>query len=253
LSKLADTLSSLGQTDPAPIGFGQPQNRSKTPLILLAGRTGRDEPPLDVLGALDLLVFDVATFETPKPPDDLKGLWGVALSSAELESLDALKEAGCHFVLIQSGEASSVILRDDGMDRGYVAPAEMTDRRARAIEDMPFEFLVIRQESGSSLATVEDLISLQETMSLFNMHVFLEVGQLPPVEALEALRDLPVSAVLFDADNADVQELTNLREAIAKLEQREDRGKRLPTAPLTLGRGTNTAQPDYDGDDWEDD
>ena len=253
MSKLAETLSRLGQTDAARIGFGQPQSRSKTPLILTAGKTSRNEPPREVVETLDVLVIDGDISGTPKPPDGWKGIWGVALSSSDSATLDALKEAGCEFVLVQSGEAGSVILRDDGMDRGFVAPDEMSDRRARAIEDMPFEFIVVRQDDRSNLATVADVIDLQETVSLFNMHVFLEVSQLPPVESLQALRDLPVSAVLFDADTVDSQELTQLREAIAKLEQREDRSKRVPTLPMALDRGTVANQPDYDGDDWEDD
>lgn len=239
--------------DPARIGFGQQQVRSKTPLILLVGKTSRSAPPAGVAGALDLIVFDGDSPSPPEPPDEWDGIWGVALSQSGHEALDALKEAGCQFVLIRSGEAAPVLLRDDGMDRGYVAPGEFTDRRARAIEDMPFEFIVVRQAEGSNLATVADVITLQETVSLFNMHVFLEVAQLPPAEALEALRDLPVSAVLFDVDAVDAGELTQLREAIAKLEQREDRSKRVPTLPMTSDRGPMATQPDYDGDDWEDD
>ena len=239
--------------DPARIGFGQQQVRSKTPLVLLAGKSNPNGPPAGVAGALDLIVFDGDGPSPPKPPENWDGIWGVALSQSGPEALDALKEAGCQFVLIGSDQAAPVLLRDDGMDRGYAAPGELTDRRARAIEDMPFEFVVISLANGSNLATVADVITLQETVSLFNMHVFLEVAQLPPVEALEALRDLPVSAVLFDTDNVDAGELTQLSEAIAKLEQREDRGKRVPTLPMTSDRGPMATQPDYDGDDWEDD
>ena len=253
MSKLADTLSRLGQTDPARIGFGRQQSRSKTPLILLAGRTSRNEFHGEVAGALDLIVFEGDGAGIPKPPDDWNGIWGVALARAGSEALDALKEAGCQFVLISAETAGSVVLRDDGMDRGFAVNGDLTDRRARAIEDMPFEFIVVQHDEGSSLASVADIIALQETFSLFNMHVFLEVSKLPSVDALEALRDLPVSAVLFDADSADPTELAQLRDAIAKLEQREDRGKRVPTLPMTRDHGTIPSQPDYDEDDWGDD
>ncbi len=253
MSRLADTLSRLGQTDPARIGFGQQQSRSKTPLILLAGRTSRGEAPGDVAGALDLIVFEVDGAVIPKPPDEWKGAWGVSLAHAGSEVLDALKEAGCQFVLISSESADSVVLRDDGMDRGFAVSGELNDRRARAIEDMPFEFIVVHHDDGPSIETVAGVIALQETVSLFNMHVFLEVSKLPPAEALEALRDLPVSAVLFDADGVDVKELIRLRDAIANLEQREDRGKRVPTLPMTREHGTIPTQPDYDEDDWGDD
>ncbi len=239
--------------DPARIGFGRQQSRSKTPLILLAGKTNRNEPPGEVARALDLLVFDGDDSGPPKPPEDWDGIWGVAVTNTDSAALDAFKEAGCQFVLIRTGAAGPVVLRDDGMDRGFAAPGDLTDRRARAIEDMPFEFIVIRHDGGSSLATVANIIALQETVSLFNMHVFLEVEELPPVDALEALRDLPVSAVLLDADSTDPGELTQFRDAIAKLEQREDRGKRVPTLPATLDRGTISAHPDYDGEDWGDD
>ena len=253
MSRLADTLSRLGQTDPARIGFGQQQSRSKTPLILLAGKISRGEAPGEVAGALDLVVFEVDGAVLPKPPDDWKGAWGVSLARADTETLDALKEAGCQFVLISAETAGSVVLRDDGMDRGIAVSGELTDRRARAIEDMPFEFIVIQHDAGSSIETVAGVIALQETVSLFNMHVFLEVSKLPSSDTLEALRDLPVSAVLFDADGADVKELAQLRDAIAKLEQREDRGKRVPTLPMTREHGTLPTQPDYDEDDWGDD
>ncbi len=253
MSRLADTLSRLGQTDPARIGFGQQQSRSKTPLILLAGRTSRGQIPGDVAAALDLIVFEVDGAVIPKPPDDCKGAWGVSLARAGSEALDALKEAGCQFVLIRDETAGSVVLRDDGMDRGFAVTGELTDRRARAIEDMPFEFIVIQHDGGSSLETVANIIALQETVSLFNMHVFLEVSNLPSADALEALRDLPVSALLFDADSVDLKELAKLRDAIANLEQREDRGKRVPTLPMTREHGTIPTQPDYDEDDWGDD
>ena len=239
--------------DPARIGFGRQQSRNKTPLILLAGRLGRNTASPEVIRALDLLVFDGDGSGPPSPPEDWAGIWGVSVSNADSDALDALKEAGCQFVLIQTGEAGSVALRDDGMDRGFVVSGELTDRRARAIEDMPFEFIVIQHDGGSSLDNVGGIITLQETVSLFNMHVFLEVSELPPVDALEALRDLPVSALLLDADSADARELTQLRDAISKLEQREDRGKRVPTLPMSLDRGSIATNPDYDGEDWGDD
>ena len=239
--------------DPARIGFGRQQSRNRTPLILLAGRSSRDKASREVVGALDLIVFDGDDSGPPNPPDDWNGTWGVTLSHADSETLDALKEAGCQFVLIQTGETGSVALRDDGMDRGLVVTGELTDRRARAIEDMPFEFIVIRHDGGSNLARVADVIDLQETVSLFNMHVFLEVTELPPVDALEALRDLPISALLFDAGSADSRDVTQLRDAISELEQREDRGKRVPTLPMTREHGTIPTQPDYDEDDWGDD
>ena len=187
--------------DPARIGFGRPQSRNKTPLILLAGRSSRNTASREVVGALDLLVFDGDGSGHPGPPEDWDGIWGVSVSNADSEALDGLKEAGCQFVLIQTGEAGSVALRDDGMDRGLVVAGDLTDRRARAIEDMPFEFIVIQHDGGSSLDKVAGIIALQETVSLFNMHVFLEVSELPPVDALEALRDLPISAVLLDTDS----------------------------------------------------
>ena len=239
--------------DPARIGFGRQQSRNKTPLILLAGRSSRNKVSRDVVGALDLLVLDGEDSGPPSPPEDWNGIWGVSVSNADSEALDALKQSGCQFVLIQTGEAGSVALRDDGMDRGLVVAGEPTDRRARAIEDMPFEFVVIQHDGGSSLDNVAGVIDLQETVSLFNMHVFLEVSELPPVDGLEALRDLPISAVLLDTETVDAQELAQLREAIAKLEQREDRGRRLPTLPMNVDRGTMSTHPDYDGEDWGDD
>ena len=135
-----------------------------------------------------------------------------------------------------------------------VVAGDLTDRRARAIEDMPFEFIVIQHDGGSSLDNVAGIIALQETVSLFSMHVFLEVSELPPVDCFGGparFADIGRATRRRHRRRTGIDSTT--RDAISKLEQREDRGRRVPTLPTNLDRGTISAHPDYDGEDWGDD
>ncbi len=249
MSKLIDTLSNLGMAEPAPIGFGQQQTRQKIPLMLIVGKTARKKPLAKVAKSLDALLAD-GDLDIDQSPSGWKGIWGAALSNASPEGLDSLKEAGCDFVLVESGEAASLILRDDGMSRGLTLQHELTDRKARAIEDMPFEFLLIRAPDPSAPLTVEGVIELQETVSLFTKNIFLEVERLPDENELEALRDLPISALVINADQSDPKELENLRDAIKNLDPRERSEERSPLLPTAAGGVTGFGHPDYEEDDW---
>ncbi len=253
MNKLSDSLSKLGMVEPARIGFGQPRERKVVPLVLLAGRTARKRRPARLAETLDALVVEGDHKSAVNRASGWKGCWGASLKDASPEGLDALKEAGCDFILVESGGASPAILRDDGMSRGLVLPDELTDRTARAIEDMPFEFLVMRQTAEPGPLTVTGMIGMQETVSLFTKHIFLKVERLPGKSELEALKDLPVSALLLNADRADAAGLKALHAAIKEMKPRERREERRPLLPLPTSSGMALSNTEYDDDDWGDD
>ena len=253
MSKLSDSLSKLGMAEPARIGFGQPRGRKTVPLVLIAGRTARKRRAAGLADALDALVVEGDCKAAVNRASGWKGCWGASLKDAGPEELDALKEAGCDFVLVESCDAAAAILRDDGMSRGLVLPDELTDRTARAIEDMPFEFLVMRRTAEPGPLTVSGMIALQKTVSLFTKHIFLEVEHLPDKSDVDALKDLPISALLLNVDRTGAAVLKELHAAIGELKPRERKEERRPLLPLPTSGGMTLSNTEYDDDDWGDD
>ena len=253
MSKLTDGLARLGHTAPARLGFGPASQRERTPVMLLVGvsppgKTARGE----VANSLDVLLVASAD-GSPATKTPAEGVWGAVVSRSSAEELDALKEAGCDFILIESEDAPGILLRDDGMPRGYVLQGEVSDARARALEDSPFEFLMVDAEGTSWPLTVGQALKLQDRVSSVGKHIFLHVKELPTEADLPVLRDMPVSALVFDAAKVDSEQLKTLRSAIAELPPRKHRHEHHALLPHNGGGGGGRVEPDHDDGDDEDD
>ncbi len=256
MSKLSETLSNLGQALPARLGFGQPRERKRNPVILLVGlvdTTGKTSP--------NVAMFDIALTRAKKggrpattaPSGGEK--WGTALSDCTKGDLEALKESRGDFVLIESETAPATALRDEDLGKGFVVPLQLTDERAHAIEDLPFDFLLLRGAAPQWPLTVGQVISLQEKVSLFSKHIFLELDVLPPVDDLSTLRDMPISGLVIEASRHTEKEISDLKEALAALEPRKPRSEHLAVLPGGQSNGTSghSHEPDEPDDDEFDD
>jgi hypothetical protein len=257
LSKLGDTLSNLGHAAPLKLGFGQIQERTRNPVILIVGVADSPARLGPAVAQADVVLLRSRKGGKPatvKP--DTKGLWGAALSDCTPEDLDALKESGCDFILVESESAPGITLRDDGLARGFVLPGQVSDARAHAIEDLPFDFLLVRDAAPEWPLTMGQILALQEKVSLFSKHMFLEVTEPPAEEDLELLRDMPISGLVFDLATQDAAKLETLKTAIAGLEPRKPRGEHVAVLPASMqansaSRHTHEPEPDHEDDDDE--
>ena len=194
----------------------------------------------------------------PVPPtgtlDALKGsTWGVGGCIGAPDDLDALKDAGCDFILVAGDDAPGTVLRDDGMARGFTIQPGLSEERARAVEDLPFEFLVVEVGEESWPITLAVLMRLQGTVSMVSKHILLRVSQLPPADNLALLRDMPVSGLLVDMSAVDEAALAEGRKALDDLEPRRPRQPLEQTSALVPPPGvTALASADSGGDeDWD--
>lgn len=178
-------------------------------------------------------------------------MWGASLSSCTQEQLEALKEAGCDLVVVESDSAPGLVFRDDGMAKGYVLPPELSDHRMRAVDDLAVDVLLVRPGNESWPISVGGALDIQETVSAFSKHVFLQLNNLPPTSELELLRDMPISAIVVDLKKVDPGELAELKKAISTLEPRKQRHEH--SALLPAGGGNSRPQSDPDDDDDDDD
>ncbi|MSQ08906.1 MAG: hypothetical protein EXR44_06370 [Dehalococcoidia bacterium] len=254
MSKLSDRLTNLGQAVPQKMGFGQVREKKRNPVVLIVGvveSNGKTGPAGEFADIFLLRSKKGGKPATVKP--DREGLWGVAISDCTVGDLASLKEAGCDFILIESESASGAALRDDGLGRGFVVPDGVTENRAHAIDDLPLDYLLLRGLSSKWPVTVGGALDLQEKVSMFTKHIFLEINAAPSKEDLELLRDMPVSALVVDLGVQDAQELQALKKAISELEPRKQRSELVAVLPANM-QSSSTAhshdpEPDHQDDD----
>ena len=260
MSRLTDQLATLGQVSRPTMGFGRAGHARHNAAMLLITQAQASHPrsQLEEVGPfVDAFVLDAAA-GSPVPPaatlDALEGkTWGISGCGAASDDLDALKTAGCDFILIAGDDTPGAVLRDDGMERGFTIQPGLSEERARALEDLPFEFVVLEARDESWPISLAGLMRLQETVSMVNKHIFLRVSQLPPADDLALLRDMPVSALLVDLSAVDRAAMSAEREALDGLEPRKPR-QPLEQTPM-LGPQPGLAAPsgaDSGGDeDWD--
>ncbi|MFW6174161.1 MAG: hypothetical protein ACOC5K_00075 [Chloroflexota bacterium] len=256
MSKLTDKLHELGRAQSAPIGFGPRRQETRKPSMLVIGSIPAEKLSGDGLSEkLDaVIVTDAESLAGGgSAPGPLEGKhWGVALSDASGEQLDALKEAGCDFVLAADENGPAVLLREDDMSRGMETNLELSEDRARALECLPTDFLTLETPDELWPLKLSGLIRLQSVIGLVSKHILLRVDHAPAPDELAVLRDLPVDALIFDLERIQAGEIASARERIEALPPRKPRsteGRRDAVLPSSHGSANDE---DWDDDDDDD-
>ena len=253
MSEFSDRLSNLGQSAPLKLGFGQLHERKRNPVMFIVGLLDAAGKGGGALEHADIALLRARKGGRPATAvPDGAGLWGVSLSDCTAADLGSLKESGCDFMLIESDSAPGITLSDDGLGRGMVLPADLTEPRARAIEDLPFDFLLVRGMDLEWPLTVAQVVAVQEKVSTFSKHIFLEIAQPPDAADLPLLRDMPVSGLVLDLASQDAGKLEALKKAIAELEPRKQRTEHVALLPSSMAASisghSHEAEPDEDDD-----
>ncbi len=253
MSNFSERLSSLGQTAPAKMGFGASAARAKNPVMLVIGRVGKGVKDSD---AVDLLLRDSGTGSKEDGPD-----WGLVVDGNTAIDAEALEKDGCHFLLISSEDAPAEVLLAEELGLGIQVTDGLPEHRIRAIEDGPFNFLLYKPDAVSWPLTVGSVLKLQDLISSFSKHIFLELpadAKMPGKKDLEVLKNLPISAIVVDLGKAKPADASKMKDAIGELEPRKpsNKGERSPMVPFA-GRGApeeveTGGDEGFDDDDWED-
>ena len=124
MSKLLDLLEKAQTTTPG-IGFAASRQSASTPSLALIGRItaielrespGAADSPADAL----LVTLDPSDgASVGRVGEVLKDrLWGARVGSASLDDAQALKDAGCDFVVFDAEGTSASLLNDDDSGQG---------------------------------------------------------------------------------------------------------------------------------------
>ncbi len=256
LAKLIERLHELGKSEPLPIGFGRPaEPKRKRALLVIGEASPRQIKSLLSNGAIEhldaVLVAGLPSDKDAKSLGDF--LWGARLSTVDEKGLDELKESGCDFILVESEDVTAAVLRDDGMARGKELPLDVTERQARVLEDLPFDFLTLKYDIRPDKLTLAELLEFQAAVSMVGKHIVLEVSELPSESELNLLRDLPVDAVIVPAGELTATQGKSIREAIDAIEPRKPRSHHDEPAIAQSGKPVVDAEGHGDGFEEDDD
>lgn len=255
MSKISERLTKLGQTERSGFGFGARAASTKIPVILIAASIAKPADAKDLDADLFVLNSDSNGAPQTKAVDGAD-IWGVTVSGGSAEDLDKAIEAGADFVVAEGESAPGAALRDDDAGKGYVVAKDISEDRAKAINAGPFDFLILDGTELKLPLSVGSVLDIQEQLARYSQHIFLSVSEIPDQVNLELLRDVGISALLYDSKSTSSKDLKSLRESIDKLEPKKQKS----AAGATLPRpGESTPQEDdsdehdhdHDEEDWE--
>jgi hypothetical protein len=183
-------------------------------------------------------------------------IWGISVYGGSAKEIDAAVEAGADFVVAEGESAPGAALRDDDTAKGFVVAQDVTEDRANAIEAGPFEFLILDGTDLKLPLNVGTVLDIQEQLARYSCHIFLKVTAVPDQLNLELLRDIGISALIYEGGSISEEDLASLRKVIDLLEPKKQKSSAGATIPRA---GESTAQDeenhdhdhDLDDDDWE--
>ncbi len=243
MSKISERLTNLGQTEKSGLGFGARAASAKIPVILVGVSIAE---PGDAKGLeADLYVLAAGPKGVAQStPIDNVDIWGVAVASGTAKEIDAAVEAGADFIVSEGESAPGAALRDDETGKGFVVNSDISEDRSKAIDSSPFDFLILDGSDISFPLNVGGVLDIQEQLARYSRHIFIQITKIPDQNDLELLRDIGVSALLYDVNSASKSDLKSLRKAIGQLEPKKQKSS--ADAVLPQHSGDTSARDDED-------
>ena len=255
MSKISERLTKLGQTERSGFGFAAKAASTKIPVILV-GVTVTDSAAAKGIEA-DLFVLSPDSTGAPQAtPIEGADIWGAAVSGGTSKDIDATVESGADFVLVEGESAPGSALRDDETSKGFVVENDVSENRTKAINSSPFDFLILNGNDLTLPLNVGSVLDVQEELAKYSQHIFLSVSEIPDQENLELLRDIGISALIYDGKTTVSADLASLRKTIEQLEpkkQKSNAGATLPRSGESFAPEEDHEDHDHsdDDDDWE--
>ena len=257
MSKLQDRLERAASGPSRPLGFSFGNRESLPPLVIVTRvtsgtlKTAENAQKGAVKGGAEFILVDGAA-AAKSPPKTGDTPWGARVDGLTEKELGALREAGCDFLFVSLGETPVRLLNDESLGYFGVVPADLDERRLRAIERLPFEGNVVEAETGDSL-TVGLALEYAAAASRLSGHLLARVSLSWGTGEMEQLRDMGFGGVIVEvADARQAAKVADLREAIMGVpaQSRRRRGRASARVPQMVDGAA--APPPDEGDDDDD-
>jgi len=255
LSKISERLTKLGQTERSGFGFGAKAASTKIPVILIGVTVTNAAEAKGIDADLFVLSADSKGAAQATPIDGAE-IWGASVSGGTSKDIETAVEAGADFILVEGESTPGSALRDDDTSKGFVVGNDVSEDRTKAINAGPFDFLILDGTDLKLPLNVGSVLDIQEDLAKYSQHIFLSVSAIPDQENLELLRDIGISALIYDGNTAVNADLTSLRKVIDQLEpkkQKSNAGATLPRAGESSVQEDDHEEHDHsdDDEDWE--
>lgn len=259
MSKFVERLRRAAEGAAQPMGFS-PVVRQRVPPLVLAAHLPRLDGALAAAAArhgAEFLLFSTedGRFPGSLPPSGIgETPWGVRLPSLAADQHQALKEAGCDFVLIDCAETPARLLAEEEMAVVAAVSLEAEDRWLRAVDQLPFAAILIEAEAPEEL-TVRRLLEYAAVASGLGQSLVAPASSRWGCPEMEQLREIGISGLVMKVTGeGDLGGLQALQNAVlglpARPKRREGRSHaRLPhLAPGAVGREEEEQEDDDDDD-----
>ena len=258
MSKLQERLERVASGPSRPLGFSFGNRESLPPLVIVTRvtsgtlKTAENAQKAAVKGGSEFILVDGAA-AAKSPPKTGDTPWGARVDSLTEKELGALREAGCDFLFVSLGDTPVRLLNDESLGYFGVVPADLDERRLRAIERLPFEGNVVEAEAGDSL-TIGLALEYAAAASRLSGHLLARASLSWGVGEMEQLRDMGFGGVVVEvADARQAAKIADLREAIMAVPAQSRRRRGRATARVPQMVDSATPPPPDDGDDDDDD
>ena len=227
MSKLTDLLDKTQTASPG-IGFAASRQAAASPEIALIGRVTAAElaedsalanAPTDAL----LVTLDASDGVAVKRVSDAldSKLWGARVGSASADDAQALKDAGCDFIVFDAEDTAAAVLNDDTLGKVIAVnfdDPDFDEDAAKTIRTLDIDCALLTPPDGLLPLTVQKLLSVQAMRAVVRCRAIITAPADIGKPELEALRNAGIVGIAVSLSNGgDIQ---RVKDDIAALPRR---------------------------------
>ncbi len=223
-------IEMLDKTHESSRGLGFAASRqAATPSVVLIGRvTAQELADTEALAESDvdalLVTLDAADAGTVARISGLLGdrLWGARVGSVSAEDAQALKDAGCDFIVFDAEDTAAAVLNNADVGKIIAIDSEdpeFDENTAKAVRTLDIDGALFASAESLLPLTVQKLLGIQATRALVGRRTILTAPAGLGKTDIEALRNAGVVGLAVSLAGAD--DVARMKADIAGLPRRQ--------------------------------
>jgi hypothetical protein len=220
MSKIIKIIEQLNQNEPNSIGFGSNNNIKQNQHMVLISYVDIDiDYDIKILNHSDAIVIKNWTknhsLNTLKKSDIIIGL---EVYDNINSNIKLLEKENFDFVVFASDNVNANLLLSDKFSSAYFISSLISDDKGASIEEIGFDFLILKNDSISFPLKISDLLKLEEMVLKNSGNLIMYSNSLPSYSDLELMRKANISGIAVDGNGISKKQIQNLQNEIRKLE-----------------------------------